>query len=107
MTHLFIELFGLNGRRFNDLYFKLAINVNSMSLMTAYKMICLHLFSVEIIKIESDKNMLIFNTTLVLGHSLTEDYFLIQNYSKVIENKLIRGFYISFHDRRVMEKFGR
>ena len=48
--------------------------------MTAYKMICLHLFSVEIITTGNDKNMLIFNITLVLGHILREDYFLIQNY---------------------------
>lgn len=48
------------------MFSKLATNVISMGLMTAYKMICLHLFSVEIIKIGSDKNILIFNNIPVL-----------------------------------------
>ena len=42
---------------FNYLFSKVAPNVSSMSLMTAYKMICLHLFSVEIIKIINDKKI--------------------------------------------------
>lgn len=51
-----------------------------MGLMTAYKMICLHLFSVEIIKIGSGKNILIFNITPTFGHILREEYVLTQNY---------------------------
>lgn len=62
------------------MFSKVAPNVSSMSLMTAYKMICLHLFSVEIIKLEMIKKYVNIQHTLGFGHILREDYILIQNY---------------------------
>lgn len=51
-----------------------------MGLMMAYKMDSLHLFSVEIIKIGSDKNILIFNIIPILVIFWEKSIFLTSNY---------------------------